>query len=177
MVEGILIQKHFDDWKQDLLRVKKLLNQNEYYLEAILILSCYIGALTSWRYTNEKDGDAYKKIVLNYSGRNKISIYKKIDLLFFYQWPKSNFKDHGSYKELKSYREIKNILLSVFGDENKIRDNNRFVAQKTIMGHILSNPFKGLDRKIWKDVFLFFLFVKYYIAMSDAMQYITSPFH
>jgi hypothetical protein len=140
------IKSYFEDWKQDLSKTKKLLNQNEYYLEAILILSCYIGALASLRYPDDKDGESYKKIVLKYSG-DKSDIYKKIDVLFFYQWPRSDFKDHGSYKALKNYAEIKNILLSVFGDETTIKGKTRYVTQQVIMQHILSNPFNGLDKQ------------------------------
>ena len=36
-------------------------------------------------------------------------------------------------------------MVSVFGDENAIKVKRRYVSQKTIMKHILSNPFNGLN--------------------------------
>jgi hypothetical protein len=140
-----LIAEYFKVWKQDLSKTEKLLNQDEYYLEAILVLSCYVGALASLRYPQLKDNKSYKKTVLQYSGKK--DIYEKIDLFFFYQWPKSDFKDHGSYKKLKNYNEIKSILVSEFGDEDVVKNNMRYVTQQDIIKRTLAKPFKGLDQQ------------------------------
>ncbi len=90
----LLIEFYFEDLKESLLKCKTLLEQKDYYLEGILLISCYIGAFSSLRYPTIKwDGEKYKKIVLDYSGMK--DLYEEIDLLFFYQWPKSDFKNHG----------------------------------------------------------------------------------
>lgn len=60
-----LIAEYFKVWKQDLSKTEKLLNQDEYYLEAILVLSCYVGALASLRYPQLKDNKSYKKLYCN----------------------------------------------------------------------------------------------------------------
>lgn len=138
-----LIAEYFKVWKQDLSKAEKLLNQDEYYLEAILVLSCYIGALASLRYPQLKDNESYKKTVLQYSGKK--DIYEKIDLLFFYQWPKSDFKDHGAYKKLKNYEEIKSVLVLELGDENTVKNNMRYITQQDIIKYISAKPFNGLD--------------------------------
>lgn len=144
-----LIAEYFKVLKQDLSKAEKLLNQDEYYLEAILILSCYIGALASLRYPQLKDNESYKKTVLQYSGKK--DIYEKIDLLFFYQWPKSDFKDHGAYKKLKNYEEIKSVLVSEFGNEDVVKNNMRYVTQEDILKYILAKPVKGFDLKNLKS--------------------------
>ena len=76
-----LIEEYFKVWEKDLIKAKYLLTQNEYYLEAILLLSCYIGALASLRYPLiEDDNKSYKKTVLKYSGK-KIFTKNRFDLL------------------------------------------------------------------------------------------------
>lgn len=144
-MKDYFIEEYFKVWEKDLIKAKYLLTQNEYYLEAILVLSCYIGALASLRCPQLNDNKSYKKTVLEYSGKK--DIYEKIDLLFFYQWPKSDFKDRGSYKKLKNYDEIKSILVSEFGDEDVVKNNMRYVTQQDIIKHILAQPFKELDRQ------------------------------
>jgi hypothetical protein len=84
------IKTYFDVWRGDISRVKTLLNSPEYFLEAILVLVCYIGALAAARFPGRGDRDSYKRIVDRYSGLE--SIYNKVDLLFFYQWPRSSYR-------------------------------------------------------------------------------------
>jgi hypothetical protein len=64
------IQYYFEGWQEALARVKMLLADSKYYLEAILVLSCHIGALGSLRYPGEKeDNKAYKRLYANIPGR------------------------------------------------------------------------------------------------------------
>ena len=74
------IGAYFEQWKGDLSRAEDLLKQPTYYLEAILILSCHIGGLASLRFPMLRDNEAYKKVVLEYSGM--ADFYNQIDLLF-----------------------------------------------------------------------------------------------
>jgi hypothetical protein len=65
-----IIGDYFEGWQEDLARGKMLLADSKYYREAILVLSCYIGALGSLRYPGEKeDNKAYKRVVREYSGK------------------------------------------------------------------------------------------------------------
>lgn len=75
------IKAYFEGWQENLARVKMLRADSKYYLEAILVMSCYIGALGSLRYPGEKDNKAYKRVVREYSGKK--DFYEQIDLLFF----------------------------------------------------------------------------------------------
>lgn len=123
-----LIKPYFRRWRQDLARARKLLDTNEYYCEAILILSCYIGALAALRFPGRNDRDAYQRIVIRYSGLR--SLYEKIDLLFFYQWPRSAYRRSHSpesrpYSRIKNYTQVKRAIVKAFGDEAAVISNPR----------------------------------------------------
>ena len=76
-----LIEEYFKVWEKDLIKAKYLLTQNEYYLEAILVLSCYIGALAScFTLPSLMIINPTKKAVLKYSGK-KIFKKNRFDLL------------------------------------------------------------------------------------------------
>jgi len=127
------IRRYFEIWRDDLARVEKLLKSKDYYCEAILILSCYIGAIASVRFPLRNDGEAYKMVVKRYSGMRHL--YEKIDLLFFYQWPKSEFrhvfskksaKHSGAYQRIniREYSQIKKHLIRKFGDQAAIKGDS-----------------------------------------------------
>jgi hypothetical protein len=139
------LRDYFQERQRQLHRAKQLIRQREYLFEGILVLCCHIASYAALRFPRlRRDRDAFKKIVFKYS--NKRAFYEKIDLFFLYQWPGSAFKNHGDYKGFRNYREVKRILVSKFGDENRIQNGRRYVAQSTIMKHIISNPFHGFDR-------------------------------
>lgn len=142
------IDEYFKEWDETLKRAKNLLEQQKYYLEGILVLSCYIGALSRLRYpTEDKDWKAYKQIVLEYS--DKRDLYEKMDLLFFFQWHRSLYKDDKEFKKLKNYNQLVNIFTTKFGDEGEIRlnaDKNRYKTENQLLDAITSNPFPGFDQ-------------------------------
>lgn len=115
------IDAYFEKWKRDIDKANELLSNRRYYLEGVLVLSCYLGAFANMRYPKSRDADAYVKIVLNYS--RKRDFYEQIDLLFFYRWPKSKLRDHGLYKNLKQYPEIVAALQAVYGSQDDIIGN------------------------------------------------------
>jgi hypothetical protein len=140
------IRSYFRERRGQLGRVDKLIHQNEYLFEGILVLCCHIASYAALRFPSlREDREAYQQVVLKYSGKR--AFYEKIDLLFLYQWPRSVFRDHGGYKGFKNYVEVKTILASKFGDENNIQTRGRYVAKSAILRHVLSNPFPGLDRE------------------------------
>lgn len=122
-----LIKTYFAQWKDDVSKTKKLLETKDYYCEAILLLSCYIGAVAAMRFPRiDSDREAYQKTVIRYSGLK--SFYDKIDLLFFYQWPRSVYRRSRSpkaraYSKIKGYTQLKKALARRLGDENAVRDN------------------------------------------------------
>ncbi len=131
------IELYFKDLKESLNKCKTLLSQKEYYLEAILLLSCYIGAFSSLRYANIKwDGEKYKKVVLHYSGMK--DLYEEIDLLFFYQWPTSDFKNNGEYLKLKDHNDIVKILEKKYGDVTSVKENTRYISPTEFINYVLS---------------------------------------
>jgi hypothetical protein len=106
------IKAYFEGWQENLARGKMLMADSKYYLEAILVLGCYIGALGSLRYPGEKqDNKSYIRVVREYSGKK--DFYERIDLLFFLQWPRSQFQSHGDYRKLKNHEEISKAIIKV----------------------------------------------------------------
>src|SRR4051794_22351518 len=99
MSKRLYIDEYFKRWHLDVARTKELIDGKRHYLEGILALSCYLGAFAAMRYPVLRDREAYVKVVLEYSGLREF--YERVDLLFFFQWPRSKLKDHGHYKELK----------------------------------------------------------------------------
>lgn len=139
------IRDYFEGWQENLVRAKSLLSDPNYFLEAILVLSCYIGALGSLRYPNGQDNKSYKTVVREYSGRR--DFYEQIDLLFFLQWPRSEFCEHGDYHNLKSHREIARIIAAAYGDEDQIKNGTRYISPHDFMASVDQVPFEGFDRE------------------------------
>lgn len=139
-----VIRDYFDGWQQDLARVKSLLADPKYYLEAILVLSCYIGALGSLRYPGEQDNKAYKTVVREYS--KKRDFYEQVDLLFFLQWPCSEFQTHGDYHKLKSHAEISKIIVATYGEQDQIKNGTRYISQQDFVASVEQKLFQGFDR-------------------------------
>jgi len=132
------IKAYFDDWSRDLKRVSGLLTNVEHRYDAVLILSCYIGALAALRYPDRSDRNAYINLVIRYSGLK--SLYQIVDLLFFYQWPRSEFrrsKDPRArpYSKIQGYSNLKKFLGREFGDENAVLvdSKRRFVGIPTLL--------------------------------------------
>jgi hypothetical protein len=154
------IKTYFDTWREDISRVEILLNSSDYFLEAILVLACYIGALASARFPGRGERDSYKRIVDRYSGLK--SIYNRIDLLFFYQWPRSSYRRskriHARpYSKIKTYSEIKRHLVGQFGREEFIKHDpkRRYVTIATLLKRFNPPP-SGLTRQnVAKTVKLF----------------------
>ena len=66
-----IIEAYFQEWTETLNRAKKLMDIPEYHCEAILVLSCYIGAFARLRYPSERnDAVSYKDIVLQYADKD-----------------------------------------------------------------------------------------------------------
>lgn len=139
------IKAYFEGWQEDLARVKMLMADSKYCLEAILVLSCYIGALGSLRYPDEKeDNKAYKRVVHEYSGRKVF--YEQVDLLFFFQWPRSQFRSVKGYLELKNHEEISRVIRDAYGDEVQIKNGTRYISQQNFLACVELNPFQSFDR-------------------------------
>lgn len=139
-IELEMIKAFFDEIWADKIKVAEELNKSDKYkTEGLIILCCYIGAISYERYvmSNPKttDRDAYKNILLKYSG---LDSYQKFDLLFFYKWPRSEYNNHNSYNYFRknnyeNYRKIKQIIEKKFGPKEKINSGNRFIAKKEIL--------------------------------------------
>jgi len=121
----------------------------QYFLEGILVLSCYIGAFSRFRYPGiNEDWKVYKEIVLNYSGMR--DMYEKIDLLFFYQWPRSIQSSKSEYKKLRNHPELVNVLSKVFGAEQSISPKsspNRFLSVPKLLTVISPRSIPGFDQR------------------------------
>ena len=144
-----LMKPYFKEWNDSLRRAKLLLEKEDYYLEAVLILSCYIGAFSSLRYpTIDYESERYKKVVQDYSGLR--DLYEEIDLLFFYNWPTSDFKNHGEYKKLKNYSDLVKIMMKKYGDQNKVKESIRYISQNDFIDFALSES-TGLDEENMKE--------------------------
>ena len=140
-----VIRDYFERWQEDLARAKSLLDNPKYYLEARLVLSCYIGALGSLRYPDAKDGKAYTTVVREYSGRR--DFFEQIDLLFFLQWPRSAFCGHGDYLELKNHSDIAQVISAAYGGENQIKMGTPYVSQQDFVKSVDLGQLQSFDRE------------------------------
>ncbi|MGH7489069.1 MAG: hypothetical protein ACREMY_26220, partial [bacterium] len=138
-----LINAYFDKWDRDAKRASELLASGRFLLEGILTLSCYLGALATLRFPSLPDGEAYPKVVLDYSGKR--DFFEQIDLLFLYQWPRSKLRDHGHYKELKNHAEIVEALQKKYGGEDNVKEKTRYVCQGDVIGLVLAAKIPAFD--------------------------------
>jgi len=139
------IKDYFDERRKRLARARKLIDEEEYFLEGILVLCCHIASFSAARFPAWQDNNGFKEILLRYSGKR--GLYQKIDLLFLYQWRRSKFREHGHYVAFKNYAEVKKILFRKFGDENAIWSRKRFVSKGSIIKQVMAHRFPGLDVK------------------------------
>lgn len=170
------IGPYFDQWKEDLSRVEVLLKDPTYYLEAILILSCHIGGLGSFRFPTLPDNEAYKRVVLEYSGME--GFYKQIDLLFFLQWPRSDYRNHGLYRNLKNHSEIANVIKNTYGDEDNIKNGIRYVAPEVFLSVAEAGKIGGFDKQNLEQHLLLFSNVEllYRYVRCEAVHNVHFPF-
>jgi len=172
-IEQEMINKFFDKiWAEKLKVAEELIQSDKYKTEGIIILCCYIGAISYERYKMSNpaisDRVAYKKMLMNYSG---LDLYKKFDLLFFYKWPGSEYNNHNSYNYFKknnyeNYRKIKQIIEKKFGSKKNINLQNRFIAKKEVLNIIDTaaiNNIKIDEMKIKMELFsVSEIFYRYY---------------
>ena len=140
-----LIDEYFKRWEKDLNKASDLLSDSKYYLEGILVLSCYLGAFASSRYPSLHDGEAYVKFVLEYSGKR--SFYEQIDLLFFYQWPCSKLRNNGNYKKLKQYSKIVDSLIRKYGNADDLKSGIRYVSINDIVDCVIAASILDFDEQ------------------------------
>jgi hypothetical protein len=172
------VRAYFASWEDDLTRAKTLLADQKYYLEAWLVLSCHIGAFASLRFPTLQDNEAYKSVVLQYSGMK--DFYEQIDLLFFLQWPRSAFSSHGDFLKLKNHADLANKIEAAFGDENTIRNHQRYVSQAECLAAVSQNSFPGLDYSnlqqylpLFSNVELLYRFVRCRAVLSVRFPFVT----
>lgn len=172
----MVIRDYFEGWQEDLARAKLLLDDPNYYREAILVLSCYIGALGSLRYPGGQDNKAYKTIVREYSGKR--DFYEQIDLLFFLKWPRSDFQSHGDYLKLKNHADLSKIIVENYGEEDHIKNNTRYISRQEFMASVDQAPFQGFDREnLQQHLPLFSLYeMLYRYLRRRAVHSVRFPF-
>lgn len=170
------MQDYFARWDGDLDRANTLLADQKYYLEAWLVLSCHIGALASLRFPTLHDNEGYKCVVLQYSDMK--DFYEQIDLLFFLQWPRSDFSTHGDFLKLKNHTDIAKKIEAVFGDENTIRNQKRYVSQADFIAAVSQSPFPGFDQGNFQQYLTLFSNVEllYRYVRCRAVHTLHFPF-
>lgn len=139
-----IIDAYFENWEKPLDRAVSLIKGKNFYFEGILVLTCYIGAFAAMRYPKLKDGEAYIKIVLEYSGMKEF--YERIDLNFMYQWSRSKLRDNGKYKDFKNYTEIVEVLKHIYGGED-VKEKIRYVSPSDLATHVLKAKISNFDKK------------------------------
>jgi len=168
-----MINEFFDKiWAEKVKSVGELIQSDKYRTEGLIILCCYIGSISYERYIMSnsitKDRDAYKKILLNYSG---LDLYQNFDLLFFYIWPESEYNNHNSYNYFRrnnyeNYRKIKQVIEKKFVPKKNINSQNRFIAEKEILNLIDTATINNVKINEMKDKLELFsvseIFYRYY---------------
>ena len=169
------IKPYFDKWDRDVQRAAKLLASDRFFLEGILTLSCYLGALAAVRFPALPDGEAYIKIVLDYSGKR--DFFEQIDLLFLYQWPRSKLRDHGHYKELKNYHDIVEAIKKKYGSEEDLKEETRYVAQADVVALVLAAKIPAFDEENLRTKLPLFSFAQilYRYLRCDAVHNADFP--
>lgn len=173
-----VVQDYFARWDDDLDRVKTLLASTKYYLEAWLVLSCHIGALASLRFPKLADNKGYKRLVLEYSGMR--DFYEQIDLLFFFQWPRSEFSTDRGFRRLKNHADLAMKIKAAFGDEDQVRTRGRYVSQVAFIAAVGRNPFPAFDRTnlaqhlpLFSNVELLYRYVRCRAVHSLRFPFVT----
>jgi len=150
------IDHYFKHWKDNLDKAEELLRNIRYYREGMLVLSCYIGAFAAMRYGALRDGEAYVNVILEYSGMR--TFFEQVDLLFFYQWPRSKLRDNGNYKRLKQHSKIVEALKCVYGTEDDIKVKTRYISPLDFISQVKSAAIPGFDElNLRKTLHLFSL--------------------
>jgi hypothetical protein len=128
------------------------------------------------RYPSLKDGEAYVKVVLEYSGKQ--DFYKQIDLLFLLQWPQSKLRENGSYKDLKNYTEIVTALIKIYGSEETIKATIRYVPQEDILEHVIGAAIPDFDEQNLRDKLPLFSLAEllYRYVRCEAVHNADFPF-
>jgi hypothetical protein len=139
------VQEYFRRWERDVAKAAELVAQPRYHLEGVLVLSCYLGAFAALRYPALRDGEAYVKIALDYSGKREF--FDQIDLLFLYQWPRSKLKDNGNYLAFHNYKEVVEVLVRKFGPQEKFDPANRYLKPSVVLDIVRAAGIKTLDEK------------------------------
>ena len=171
------IRDYSDGWQENLAWVKSLMAVPEYYLEAWLVLSCYVGAFGSLRYPSLRyDNESYKKMVREYSGKR--DFYEQIDLLFFLQWPRSEFRTDKKYLKLKNHAEISKVIAAIYGEKGQIRSSKRYVSQQNLVKSVDRALSLRYDRQNLLDhIHLFSLCeMLYHYARCPAVHNVRFPF-
>jgi len=173
-----IVEAYFARWQNDLDRAKDLLADHKYYLEAWLVLSCYIGAFASLRFPTLRDTEAYKGVILQHSGMK--DFYEQIDLLFFLQWPRSEFSTHGDFLKLKNHADLVKRIEAAFGDENTIRNHQRYVRQSEFLAALSENSFPGFDcgnlqeyLPLFSNVELLYRYVRCHAVHAVRFPFVT----
>ena len=172
----LFIDEYFRRWERDLNKVSDLLSDTKYYLEGILVLSCYLGAFASSRYPQLYDGEAYVKFVLEYSGRRPF--YEQIDLLFFYQWPKSKLRNKGNYKKLRQHTEIVQCLNRKYGNEDDLKSGTRYISASEFIDSVKAAKIPKFDEQNLQKILPLFSISEllYRYLRCDAVHNAEYPF-
>jgi hypothetical protein len=173
--KSYFIDAYFEKWNRDIERAETLLRDNLFVLEGYLVLLCYIGALASKRFPSLKDNEAYCQFVLEYSGKR--SFYEQIDLLFLYQLPRSEFRNHGSYNSFNEYSDLLKVIEAKFGMESDLDYTNRYVSPFEIIS-VAKSEIPNLNKiDLEKKLKLFSLVqLLYRYGRCDAAHNAIYPF-
>jgi hypothetical protein len=171
------IDEYFKQWEKNIEKAEELLeNHNRrYHLEGILVLSCYLGAFAASRFPTLRDGEAYVKVVLDYSGKREF--FEQIDLLFFYQWPRSKFRDNGNYKSLRQHGQIVEVLKRYYGTEADIKSGTRYISPDKLIENVLKASILVFDEQNFCEKLPLFSLVEllYRYLRCDAVHNYDFP--
>ena len=104
--------------------------------------------------------------------------FEKIDLLFFYQWPRSKFRDKGSYKALKQHSEIVEALKPVYGSEDDLKAKTRYISPVDFVTHVQSAAIPDFDELNFREKLPLFSLAEmlYRYLRCDAVHNAEFPF-
>jgi len=147
----LFIEASFERWHKDISKAEKLLNAEEYFLEAIILLSCYVDAFARLRYPNENsDVKAFKRIIRNYSGN--ADVFNEIDLLFLYCWKNTTISNEAIYRKLENYEKLISVLVAHYGNEEEIAiPSKRYVNRIELCNLLISKNLSWFNESNFQE--------------------------
>ncbi len=137
------IEAYFEKWTKELEKTKKVLESNNLLPQWLILMCCYIDAFSKLRYPDKVNNEAFKSLVLEYSGEKEF--YSQIDLHFLYMIDKSLWADNRLLNKLKNRITIKKVLEDNFEGMGDYYSKSRYQSSNDVLDAFRNSKAAGID--------------------------------